>query len=296
MSSLSDTGASLNPASHEANVLVFGKEFPLPTDLYIPPDALQIILQQFSGPMDLLLYLIRKQNLDLLDIPIFRIAEQYNAYIDMMLKNNINLASEYLVMATTLARIKSRLLLPMPPTLAEDGEEPDPRAELVNRLLEYEYFNQAARVLEEAPKIGQDLFEVNGSISPETPLEIPLPIVKLEDLIKALTQALERQKRLQHYQVGLVTIDIHNRIYEIYNRLESGYCAFRELLNPKEGSLGVVVNFFSTLCLANAEAIELTQENSLGEIHITRTQKYNSIRDLRKVLNGSADLESLLSI
>ncbi|MCA8836923.1 MAG: segregation/condensation protein A [Gammaproteobacteria bacterium] len=273
--------------------LVFGESYPIPADLYIPPEALRIVLQNFSGPLDLLLYLIRKQNINLLDIPIARIAEQYNSYIELMIESNIDLASEYLVMATTLARIKSRLLLPVPPS--EDGEEEaDPRRELVDRLLEYERFSQAAVALGGQPKVGLDIFEFQCPLDPDTQLVAPLPKVRLEELSRALERALERQKQMRRYSVGVVTIDVHERVFNIYTRLDaSHYSLFDDLLEPSEGVIGMVINFFSILCLWNVQAIDLTQSAPGADIYLRRSEQYDSPTRLREALSGNTDLQNL---
>ena len=286
---------SSNPVqgSEAAATLVFGQDYPIPEELYIPPEALRVQLRDFAGPLDLLLYLIRKQRFNLLDIPIVLIAEQYNSYIDLMLDKDIDLASEYLVMATTLARIKSRMLLPAPPS--EDGdEEADPRRELVNRLLEYERYAQAARSLAEQPRIGREVFDFGCALDPGSEVAVPPPQVEMADLVKALERALDRARQMRRYAVGIVTIDVQERVYGLYRRLyPTRSSRFDELLDIKEGVMGVVVNFFSILCLWNVQAIELTQAAPGADIFLRASTRYDSTDALRRALSGSDDLQNL---
>src|SRR5579872_2458686 len=189
----------------------------LPKDLYIPPDALEIFLEAFEGPLDLLLYLIRKHNLDILDIPIAHITEQYMAYVELMSSFNLELAAEYLVMAATLAEIKSRMLLPR--SQEEEVEEADPRAELVRRLQLYEQFKQAALDIDELPRIGRDTFYVSAEV-PDWSAQKPLPDVGFQEMMLALSEVLKRVDMITSHQVHFETITVREamaRVLDIIN-------------------------------------------------------------------------------
>ncbi|MFC3105748.1 segregation and condensation protein A [Salinisphaera aquimarina] len=230
----------------------------LPDDLYIPPDALRVFLETFEGPLDLLLYLIRKQNLDILDIPVFAITQQYMAYIDLMEELAIELAGEYLLMAAMLAEIKSRMLLPKPSVEEDEGD--DPRAELVRRLQEYEQFKQAAEQLEDWPRVGRELTLVQHA--PER-LDIhrPEPETDLRALMLALRDVLTRAELFTEHRIERETLSVREHMSRILERLSSGAnIAFVALVEVGEGRLGVVVSFLAILELAREALIRIEQD------------------------------------
>ena len=239
----------------------------IPEDLYIPPDALAVFLEAFEGPLDLLLYLIRKQNLDILDIPVAEITRQYIAYIELMQVLNIDLAAEYLLMAALLAEIKSRLLLPKPLTANE--EEEDPRAELIRRLQEYERFKKAADDIAELPQEGRDVFEAHA----EAPVRDLLPtqpfIGDVALLLDAMRDVMKRTVLQQSHVVGREGLSLQQRFQEIIERLSFGETViFYELFPAHEGRLGVVVTFIAILELLKQKLIELVQNGFLEPIYV----------------------------
>lgn len=239
----------------------------IPEDLYIPPDALAVFLEAFEGPLDLLLYLIRKQNLDILDIPVAEITRQYIAYIELMQVLNIDLAAEYLLMAALLAEIKSRLLLPKP--LAANDEEEDPRAELIRRLQEYERFKKAADDIAELPQEGRDVFEAHA----EAPVRDLLPtqpfIGDVALLLDAMRDVMKRTVLQQSHVVGHEGLSLQQRFQEIIERLSFGETViFYELFPAHEGRLGVVVTFIAILELLKQKLIELVQNGFLEPIYV----------------------------
>jgi len=239
----------------------------LPRDLYIPPDALEIFLDAFEGPLDLLLYLIRKENIDILDIPIARIAEQYMAYIDLAKDAKLELAAEYMVMAAMLAEIKSRMLLPRP-QLDEEGNEEDPRAQLVRRLQEYERYRQAALDLNELPRMGRDMHlavvEYDGQA-----IEKPQPQVELTDLLGALQKVLERAQLNKHHHVMREALSVRERMTEVLSRVNSeSFTSFESLFDLKEGRLGVVVTFMAILELLKESMLQVVQQEPFAPIHV----------------------------
>lgn len=229
----------------------------LPEDLYIPPDALRVFLETFEGPLDLLLYLIRKQNLDILDIPVHTIAHQYMTYIEVMQEMAIELAGEYLLMAAMLAEIKSRMLLPKP--IEEEDEGEDPRAELVRRLQEYEQFKQAAEQLDEWPRSGRDITPVQHG--PERiHIERPQPETDLGALLHALHDVLTRAELFTEHKIEREPLSVREHMSRILERLGSGQaCAFVALVETSEGRLGVVVSFLAILELAREALIAIDQ-------------------------------------
>ena len=239
----------------------------IPEDLYIPPDALAVFLEAFEGPLDLLLYLIRKQNLDILDIPVAEITRQYIAYIELMQVLNIDLAAEYLLMAALLAEIKLRLLLPKPLTANE--EEEDPRAELIRRLQEYERFKKAADDIAELPQEGRDVFEAHA----EAPVRDLLPsqpfIGDVALLLDAMRDVMKRTVLQQSHVVGREGLSLQQRFQEIIVRLSFGETViFYELFPAHEGRLGVVVTFIAILELLKQKLIELVQNGFLEPIYV----------------------------
>lgn len=235
-----------------------------PQDLYIPPDALEVILEAFEGPLDLLLYLIRRQNLDILDIPIAEITEQYMEYVELMKGLRLELASEYLVMAAILAEIKSRMLLPRP-TPQEDEE--DPRAELVRRLREYERFKQAALDLDALPRLGRDVFVTRARIPPGQIHRLP-PTLDLHELLLALHQVLARADLYLSHRVERESLSLRERMAQVLERMQgAGFVPFVRLFELSEGRGGVVVTFLALLELIKDASIELVQPEPFAPIH-----------------------------
>jgi segregation and condensation protein A len=238
----------------------------IPQDLYIPPDALEVILDAFEGPLDLLLYLIRRQNLDILDIPIAEITRQYVDYIEMMKDLKLELAAEYLVMAAILAEIKSRLLLPRPPS--EEGIEEDPRAELVRRLQEYERFKKAAEDIDALPRMDRDIAPVSAFVADRNVIRLPPP-VELRELLLALKDVIKRAELTGHHHVQREALSVRHRMGEVLRRLaDGGFHRFESLFDASEGRLGVVVTFLSMLELAKEHLIEIVQEVALAPIYL----------------------------
>ena len=239
----------------------------LPKDLYIPPDALEIILDHFEGPLDLLLYLIRKQNLDILDIPIVEITRQYMSYIDLMSDIQFELAAEYLLMAAMLAEIKSRMLLPRPPGVEE--EEEDPRADLVRRLQEYERFKQAAADFDALDRVGRDIFSVSAKVIIDVDKEKPLPSLELEELLKAFAQVMKRADMYTSHQIEMDTLSVRERMSNVLDLAKSGeFVEFSRLFDVTEGRLGVVVTFLAILELIKESLLELVQSEAFAQIHV----------------------------
>ena len=238
----------------------------MPQDLYIPPDALEVILEAFEGPLDLLLYLIRRQNLDILDIPIAEITRQYIDYIDLMQDMRLELAAEYLVMAAILAEIKSRLLLPRPPQ-AENAEE-DPRAELVRRLQEYERFKKAAEDIEAMPRLERNFSLASAFVPDKNVIHLPPP-VELRELLLALKDVLKRAELTGRHAIQREALSVRNRMSDVLNALGDGeFHPFEQLFNAEEGRLGIVVTFLALLELAKEHLIEIMQSEPLAPIYL----------------------------
>jgi segregation and condensation protein A len=237
----------------------------LPKDLYIPPDALEVFLEAFEGPLDLLLYLIRRQNLNILDIPIYEITKQYMQYIELMQDMRLELAAEYLVMAAMLAEIKSRMLLPRP---VEDEDEDDPRAELVRRLQEYERYKQAAEDIDQLPRLERDVFPVNVE-APEKRLVQKPPEVTLQELLVAAKQAMTRAEMFSHHHVQMEPLSVRERMSMVLERIGGdGFTAFTSLFRIEEGRMGVVVSLLAVLELIKESLIELVQSEPFAPIYI----------------------------
>jgi segregation and condensation protein A len=237
----------------------------LPHDLYIPPDALEIVLEAFEGPLDLLLYLIRKENLDILDIPMAPLTRQYLEYVEEMRKTNLELAAEYLVMAAMLMEIKSRLLLPRPP--AAEAIEQDPRAELVRRLLEYERMKKAAQGLDELPQVGRDVVAISVWI--EKTVSQRLPDVNPNDLAEAWRTLLHRARLSKHHRVTREELSVRAHMSSILRSLKERRVAeFGELFDPQRGVPVLVVTFLALLELARELLIEVTQSAGFGPIYV----------------------------
>jgi segregation and condensation protein A len=242
-------------------------QYQLPKDLYIPPDALEVILEAFEGPLDLLLYLIRRQNLDILDIPIADITEQYINYIQMMQDMRFELAAEYLLMAAMLAEIKSRMLLPRV-NVDEEDEAGDPRAELIRRLQEYERFKQAAEDLDELPQLGRDVHSVKVD-APHKNLDLPPPDVDLKEILLALKDVMSRADMFTSHHIQQEPLSLRERMSRVLETVNSStFTDFTDLFDLAEGRPGVVVTFMATLELIKQQLIELVQNESFGTIHV----------------------------
>ncbi len=237
----------------------------LPKDLYIPPEALEVFLEAFEGPLDLLLYLIRRQNLDVLDIPIAEITHQYIEYVEMMKGLNLELAADYLVMAAMLAEIKSRMLLPRP---VETDDEDDPRAELVRRLQEYERFKQAAEDIDGLPRLNRDNFQASVK-TPKLKLNRPEPDVDLRELMTAFREVLTRAEMFTNHQVTMESLSVRERMSELLDKVGSDkFMPFISLFTPEEGRLGVVVTFLAILELVKESLLELIQTDPFEPLHV----------------------------
>lgn len=238
----------------------------LPKDLYIPPDALEVFLEAFEGPLDLLLYLIRRQNLDILDIPIAEITKQYMGYIAMLDELQFELAAEYLVMAAILAEIKSRMLLPRPQ--GDDEDEDDPRAELVRRLQEYERFKQAAENLDDLPREGRDFVIAEAFMTDRKVVQVP-PDIEIGDMLDALKDVLSRAELFGHHQVQMEPLSVRERMTSIIDRLRKNpYLEFQMFFTPEEGRMGVVVTFLALMELTRERIVDLIQNEPMGQIYV----------------------------
>ncbi|MDE3140824.1 MAG: segregation/condensation protein A [Pseudomonadota bacterium] len=239
----------------------------MPQDLYIPPDALEVILEAFEGPLDLLLYLIRRQNLDVLDIPIAEITRQYMDYIGLMHAMRLELAAEYLVMAAILAEIKSRLLLPRPPDDAAGGES-DPRAELVRRLQEYERYKRAAEDLDALPRVERDTSVAHADAGERSVTRVP-PAVDLRELLLALKDVLRRAELGGAVAMQRDALSIRERMSDLLRLIEDGaFHAFTEVFKPEQGRLGIVVSFIAMLELIKEGLLDVIQDQPLAPIYL----------------------------
>jgi segregation and condensation protein A len=238
----------------------------LPDDLYIPPDALEVFLEAFEGPLDLLLYLIRRQNLDILDIPIAEITRQYTTYIEMMSGMRLELAAEYLVMAAILAEIKSRMLLPRP--RADDEDEEDPRAELIRRLQEYERFKQAANDLDELPRLERDLAVASAAVEDHGKVQLP-PEVDLREVLLALRDVMARAEIFAHHHVQAEPLSVRERMSRITDLVSrNAYVQFSDCFDLEEGRVGAVVTFLALLELLREHLVDLVQQEMFGSIYV----------------------------
>lgn len=247
--------------------IVRGEAFnALPKDLYIPPDAMEVLLDAFEGPLDLLLYLIKKQNLDILDIPIAEVTRQYMVYVDLMKELSLELAAEYLVMAAILAEIKSRMLLPRPENA--DGIEEDPRAELIRRLQEYERYKKAAEDVDKLPRLGRDTFAAIAETE-ELVVVKPLPTVDLKELMLALADVIHRAELNAKHQIHMEPLSVRERMTRILGALQDKeFVDFVSMFSLTEGRLGVVVTFLAILELLKDRLIEFVQTAPFGSIHL----------------------------
>ena len=238
----------------------------VPKDLYIPPDALEVFLEAFEGPLDLLLYLIRRQNLDILDIPIAEITRQYMGYIALLEELQFELAAEYLVMAAILAEIKSRMLLPRP--VGDDEDEDDPRAELVRRLQEYERFKKAAEDLDDLPREGRDFAVAAAHMGDRQVVQIP-PEVDLNDMLAALRDVLSRAELFSSHQIESEPLSVRERMTSIMDRLrKTPYLEFQHFFTAEEGRPGVVVTFLAMMELTRERIIDIIQNEPFGQIYV----------------------------
>ena len=238
----------------------------LPQDLYIPPEALQVFLEAFEGPLDLLLYLIRKENIDIADIPVAEITRQYIEYIELMQEMQLELAGEYLLMSAMLAEIKSRILLPRPPGI--EADEADPRAELIRRLQEYERYKQAAEDMDALPRLGRDVFQASAEPLEQKVIPLP-PEVELQDLIAAFQDVLKRASMYAHHHVQLESLSVRERMSSILAKVNAEhFTGFKELFTAEEGRMGVVVSFLAILELVKESLIDLTQAEPFAPIHV----------------------------
>jgi len=239
----------------------------LPKDLYIPPDALEVFLaESFEGPLDLLLYLIKRQNLNILDIPIAEITRQYIEYVELMKELHLELAAEYLVMAAMLAEIKSRMLLPRPQI--EEGEEDDPRAELVRRLQEYERYKQAAEDMDTLPRVHRDVYPIEVMAPDRKVVKLP-PRVDMKDLMKALNDVMARAENYTHHHIQMEPLSVRERMSLVLSTVKSEqFTEFSRLFTHKEGRRGVVVTLLAILELIKQSLIELVQTEAFGPIHV----------------------------
>ncbi len=268
-----DDGASaaVVPATevvdHVAVARLYGEPlFALPQDLYIPPDALEVFLETFEGPLDLLLYLIRKQNFNILDIPMADVTRQYLAYVDQIRQRNLELAAEYLLMAAMLIEIKSRMLLP--PRKTEEGEEPaDPRAELVRRLIEYEQIKQAALQLDELPVLGRDFFRVQVHVEPS---DVPRwPEVQVIELRDAWADILRRSQLNRHHTITREQLSVREHMSIVLRKLQGRrFVEFEDLFEIEAGPQVVVVTFIAMLELARESLVDITQAEAYAPIYV----------------------------
>ncbi|NKB65410.1 MAG: segregation/condensation protein A [Gammaproteobacteria bacterium] len=259
---------SLGEGQTESPVLVNGEKLEKwPLDLYIPPDALEVFLETFQGPLDLLLYLIRKQNIDILNIPVAHITQQYMEYVELMRQFRLDLAAEYLVMAATLAEVKSRMLLPRP-AAQEEEEEEDPRAALVRRLQEYERFNQAAMDMDKRPRIEREIYLANLEFDDPSPRKVEAR-ASLNDLVNAFRSMLERTQNNKNWAIGEDTLTVREKMTHILDRLnQTGFVRFEDLFVEEEGRRGMVVSFMAILELAKDNMLLVVQNEPFAPIHV----------------------------
>jgi len=261
--------AELKPKQSEMPFgLVYGKAITkLPDDLYIPPDALEVFLEAFEGPLDLLLYLIKRQNLDILDIPVAQITVQYMQYVELMKSLNFELAAEYLVMAAMLGEIKSRMLLPRPKA-EEDDDDNDPRAELIRRLQEYERFKKAAEDIDALPRMERDTWEVKAK-RPDFTRDRAEPDVDLKEMLLALKDVMHRADMFESHHVSREKLSTRERMSDVLDRLRGGeFVPFFTLFRAEEGRAGVVVTFIAILELIKSSLVEIIQSEPLAPLHL----------------------------
>ena len=252
---------------HVAVARLYGEPlFAMPLDLYIPPDALEVFLEAFEGPLDFLLYLIRKQNFNILDIPMLSVTRQYLVYVDQIRKRNLELAAEYLLMAAMLIEIKSRMLLP--PKKSAEGEEPeDPRAELVRRLLEYEQIKRAAANLNTVPQFGRDF--LNATVYVDQSIAVRFPDVEVVDLQEAWRSMVQRAKLVQHHKISRAELSVREHMSMVLKKLQGKrFVGFEDLFDVQLGLPVLVVTFIAMLELAKETLIEITQAEAYAPIYV----------------------------
>jgi segregation and condensation protein A len=251
----------------------------LPRDLYIPPQALEVFLEAFEGPLDLLLYLIRRHNLDILDIPLAEITRQYMQYIELMQELQLELAGEYLVMAATLAEIKSRMLLPRPK--ADEDTEEDPRAELVRRLQEYERFKRAAERIDALPRLERDVWSVSAELKERPPLRL-LPQITLQEMLTAFKEVVARSEMFAHHHIQRERLSVGERMSDILAALNSsGFVSFMQLFRPQEGRMGITVTFVAILELMREGLIDIVQAQPYAPLHVRSAQPARALHLVR---------------
>ena len=238
----------------------------LPKDLYIPPQALEVILEAFEGPLDLLLYLIRRQNLDILDIDVSDITEQYMQYVELMDALQFELAAEYLLMAAMLAEIKSRMLLPR--QVADEEDEEDPRAQLIRRLQEHERFKKAAEDIDELPRVDRDVF-LTSAAPPEIERIRPEPEVGLQEILVAFAEVMARANMFESHHIQREALSTRERMSQVLERLSGeSFMPFVSLFKAEEGRMGVVVTFLAIMELIKESLVEIVQTEAFGPIHV----------------------------
>lgn len=259
-----DTSDNLN----FGKVMVLGEPYhELPQDLYIPPNALKVFLEAFSGPLDLLLYLIKKENIDILNIPIAAITTQYMEYVELMKSLHLELAAEYLVMAATLAEIKSRMLLPRPAKAELD--ETDPRADLIKRLREYEQFKKAAEDIEIMPRMHRELFPVSVDASALKNIERKLPKLELQNLLIAFKDVMSRASMYLNHKINREGLSVRERMSQILSNLQTrDFVSFEDMFEVQEGRMGVIVTFVAILELLRQSLVEIVQTENYGSIYL----------------------------
>jgi segregation and condensation protein A len=249
----------------------------LPKDLYIPPQALEVFLEAFEGPLDLLLYLIRRQNLDILDIPLAEITRQYMSYIELMQDLQLELAGEYMVMAATLAEIKSRMLLPRPKVDAEGNEE-DPRAELVRRLQEYERFKRAAEDIDKLPRMERDHWNAGAELKDRKVVRL-MPQITLQEMLLAFKDVVARAEMFSHHHVARERLSVRERMTDILSTLErTSFVEFGRLFRPEEGRMGVTVTFIAVLELMREGLIDIAQVEPFAPLHVRLAAENRNLR------------------
>ena len=264
---VSDAGPTTPRQTEMPFAMVHGKAMTvLPKDLYIPPAALEVFLEAFEGPLDLLLYLIRRQNIDILEINVAEITHQYVSYVEMMEAMQFELAAEYLVMAAMLAEIKSRMLLPRSSEDAED--EDDPRAQLIRRLQEYERFKLAAEDLDDLQRMGREIYQASAQ-GPDRNLTRPDPDVDMRELLLALSEVLRRADMFESHHVEREKLSTRERMAQVLDSLRGRqFVPFVSLFTVREGRLGVVVTFLAVMELIKEQLVEIVQGDSFGPIHV----------------------------
>ncbi len=273
-----DAAASPEVAPQQAEMpfaMVHGEAVTeVPKDLYIPPQALEVFLEAFEGPLDLLLYLIRRQNLNILDIPLAEITKQYMQYIELMQDLQLELAGEYMLMAATLAEIKSRMLLPR--AHIDTGEEADPRADLVRRLQEYERFKRAAEGLDSLPRLERDVFAAGAEFADRKVVRL-LPQVQLREMLLAFQEVVQRAELFAHHHVQRERLSVRARMADILSALEGpGFVEFARLFRPEEGRMGVTVTFVAILELVREGLIDFVQAEPYAPLHVRAAQPGHS--------------------